>query len=447
MIRKLLALSLFASTVYAQVDDSGQNKVSFSLEEAQEYAIQHGYSVRDKQLELAKARQTIKETASRGLPQISAGLDFTYNAQIAEQPVPAQFFGGEPGTFQTVPFGTTYQNVASVNLNQLLLDGSYFVALQASKVYKEGVRLDQEISEIEIRKNVSQAYYGVLVSRQTVDIIRENLASLNNNLNETRALYENGFLEEQDVDQLELLVSNLSNNLNQAERQHELAQMLLNFNLGREVTREVKLTSTVDELLVTEEALLTNAFSLEDNAKYKYVEIQEKGAHLNVKNEKWKYYPTLSGFARHGQSNFTNDFEQAWSTNASWVPNTALGLSLKWNLLEGLKRPATVQKAKLDLEKAEVAKELTENQLQLQYEQAKSNYQFALDNYATQIKNVELSKRIRDKTRIKYQEGISSSLDLSQTETQYLESQQNYLNALQNLLNAKEELILAIGTK
>ncbi|MEQ9262944.1 MAG: TolC family protein [Owenweeksia sp.] len=422
-----------------------QERSSFTLEEAQQYALENAYSVKDKQLEFEKARQTIKETAAQGLPQVTAGFDFTYNAQLAAQPVPAEFFGGPEGSIEFVTFGTQYQNAASLNVNQLLLDGSYFVALQATRVYKDGARLDREISELEIKKDVAQSYYGVLVSEETVDIIRENVASLEKNFKETKALYDNGFVEEQDVDQLELLVSNLTNNLNRAERQKALAIMMLNFNLGRQVNAEITLSSGLSEVLQVEDLLLNNAFSLENNINYRYVEVQAEGAQLSVKNEKMKYLPTLSGFLRHGQSNFQDDLDRVWSTDEYWIPNTAVGFSLQWNILQGLRRPATVQKAKLDLERAQVAQELTKNQLQLQYDQAKSNYEYAYDNFNTQKRNVDLSKKIRNKTRIKYSEGITSSLDLTQAENQYLEAQQNYLSALQNLLNAKEELILAIG--
>ena len=439
-ITTFIAVLLISFQGVAQQEDR-----SLTLKEAQQLAVENAYSVKDKQLEYQKARQTIKETASQGLPQISAGFDFTYNAQLAKQPVPAEFFGGAEGTFAYVTFGTKYQNSASLSLNQLILDGSYFVALQASRVYKESARLDKEISEQEIKKDVAQAYYGVLVSEETVEIVRENMSSLEKNLRETKALYDNGFVEEQDVDQLELLVSNLNNNLNRAQRQYDLAKMMLNFRLGRNVDAEISLTNSIDDVLRDEGMLITDNFSVEDNINYRSISIQEKGAQLSVRNEKMKYLPTLSGFVRHGQNNYQDDLGRAWSTDEYWIPNTAIGFSLKWNILQGLGRPATVEKAKLDLERAEVAMELTKSQLQLQYGQAKSNYEYMYDNYNTQMRNVELSKKIRDKTRVKYTEGISSSLDLTQAENQYLEAQQEYLNALQSLLNAKEELILAIG--
>ncbi len=442
MIRKLVAILLMAGAVTAQVDESAEPS-SFSLEEAQQYALVNSYSVQDKTLEYEKSVQTIKETAAIGLPQISAAFDFTYNAKLAQMPLPEEF--QVPGGPKFAAFGTEYSNVASLNLDQLLLDGSYFIALQGTKVFKQIAVYDLEISELQIINDVSQAYYGVLVSKEKIEIIIENLASMQKSYNETKALYDNGFVEEQDVDQLELLISGLSNTLNRTEREYEIAKMLLNFNLGRPVRAELTLTSTVEDVMVVEDLLLNNPFDVTQNLNYKLAETKEYGSELQVKNEKWKYYPTLSGFVRHGQSNFQNDLDRTFSFHEYWIPNTSMGLSLRWNLLEGLKRPATVQKAKLDQERAEVGLALSENQLKLEYERAKTTYQFTFDNYNTQKRNVELSKKIRDKTYIKYQEGISSSLDLTQAENQYLDAQQQYILAIQNLLNAKEQLIYAIG--
>ena len=441
----LLLLTVFSATAYAQVDEEQENKFAFSLKEAQEYALTHSFTSRDKQIEFEKAQKTIAETRAIGLPQVSAGLDFTWNTQIAKTPVPGEFFGGEPGSILYAQFGTDFTNIGSLSLNQLVFDGSYFVALQATKVVKDGARLEVEVSELEVKRNVAQAYYGVLVTEETIEIIQENLQSLQKNFEETRALYENGFVEEQDADQLELLVSSLQNTLNRSQRQYKIAKMLLNFNMGRYVETEIELTSEIEDLMVTEEVLQQSEFLLDKNVNFQYVQTLEKGAQLSLSNEKWKYAPTISGFVRHGQSNYTNTFDEAFSFNKYWVPNTAIGASLKWDLFTGLRRNAVTQKARLDLDKATVARMQTANQLTYQYEQARAEYEYAFDNYNTEKRNVELSKSIRDKMRVKYQEGIASSLDLTQSENQYFDVQRNYLQSLQNLLIAKQNLDVAIG--
>lgn len=443
----LLLMAIIGLSLSAEAQKESK---AFSLQEAQDYAAQHAYTVLDKALDYEKARKTIKETAALGLPQISASWGYSYNAQIPEQPIPAQFFdpNAPEGSFTTVAFGVAHQNQAQVQVSQLLLDGSYFVALQATRVVKETKRLEKEEAEIEARKNTAQSYYGALVATQTRDILQNNLEILEANFKETVKLFENGFVEDQDVSQLELLVNNLRNNVNNANRQVKLALQLLKFNMGIDLEEEVILSSDLEEIIAPvklDATLAGESFTVDQHISYKTLLTQEKGARLQLANERAKYFPTLAGFVNHSQSNFANEFNDVWSFDTYWIPGTTVGASLNWNIFTGLGRQAKVQKAKIDLDRIAIAKQATETQLELQYQQALSDYNFAMDNLNNQMRNRGLSERIFNKTLRKYKEGISSSLELTQSENQYLESERNYINALLNLLNAKEALEYALG--
>ncbi len=422
----------------------------FSLQEAQDYAAKHAYTVQDKDLDYERARKTIKETAAIGLPQISGSFGYSYNAQIPEQPIPAQFIdpNAEEGAFITLPFGVAHQNQAQLQLNQLLIDGSYFVALQATRVYKETKALEREEAEIEARRNTAQSYYGVLIAEETKSILEKNLLTLTNNFEETKKLFENGFVEDQDVTQLELLVNNLANNLRNTERQLDLAYQLLKFNMGISLEEEIILSSGLQEVIDpvrTNVALVSSPFQVDQHISYRSLLSQEKGARLQLANERAKYFPTLSGFITHNQSNFANEVADAFSFDTYWIPGTTIGATLNWQIFAGMGRQAKVQIAKIDLDRIRVAKEASENQLALQYHQALSDYNFAMDNLSNQMRNRNLSEKIRNRTLRKYQEGIASSLELTQVENQYLEAERNYINSILNVLNAKEALEYALG--
>jgi outer membrane protein TolC len=445
---RIVSLSLLCGSLLAQVPQ--EEALSFSLAEAENYAAINGYNVVDKAYEVDKARQTIRETAALGLPQISGSFGYSYNAQITEQPIPAQFIdpNAAEGTFITLPFGVAHQNVAQLQLRQLLLDASYFVALRATRVFKETKRLEKETAEIDARKNAAQAYYSVLVADLSKGIIEENLAVSQKNFSETRQLYKNGFVEQQDADQLEILVNNLQASLKQAQRQHTLAMQVFKFTLGIPLERDVQLTQNIDDLLFNEtvaQALMGTNFNIDQHITYRSLLSQEKGAQLQVANEKAAYYPKLNGFVNHNQSSFANEFDQAFNFNTAWIPGTTIGATLSWNIFAGFSRDARVQKAKIDLDRTQVAKNSTANQLSLNYQQAKSDFSFQVDDYNNTKRNLQLAERIFNQTTKKYQEGISSSLELTQAQNQYLQAESSYVSALLNLLNAKENLENALG--
>lgn len=441
----ILGAILFTTPLLAQ-----QEAKQFSLKEAQDFAAQHAYTVQDKILDYEKARKTIKETAALGLPQITGSFGYSYNAQIPEQPIPAQFFdpNAEEGEFATVAFGVAHQNQAQLQLNQLILDGSYFVALQATRVFKETKSLEKEEAVIDARRNVAQSYYGVLVAEETQKILTKNLKTLTDNFEETKKLFQNGFVEDQDVTQLELLVNNLANNVRNTERQVALAYQLLKFNMGIPLQEEIVLTSSLNDVINPvrgDISLSGSPFQVDQHITYRALISQEKGAQLQLANERAKYFPTLSGFVNHSQSNFANDFDQAFSFDTYWIPGTTVGASLNWQIFAGMGRQAKVQKAKIDLDRIRVAKQASESQLQLQYQQALSDYNYAMDNLSNQMRNRNLSERIRNRTLRKYQEGLASSLELTQVENQYLDAERNYINSILNVLNAKEALEYALG--
>lgn len=442
----LFAGLLLSSGLFAQAEGASR----FSLAEAEDYAALHSYTVQDKLLEVEKAKKTITETAAMGLPQVSASFGYSYNAQIPQTPVPAQFFdpNAPEGEFATVEFGVAHQNRGQLQVNQLLLDGSYFVALQASKVFKETKRLESEQAEIEARKNTAQSYYGVLVAEKTKSILEQNLKVLSDNFKETRKLYENGFVEDQDVDQLELLVNNLQNNLANAERQRKLAYQLLKFNMGISLDKPIALSTKLEELITPAQIALglsLDSFQVDNHISYRSTLANERAAQLSLANEKAKYYPSLSAFLTHSQSLFGNEVGDVFNFDTYWIPGTTIGASLQWNIFTGLARHAKVQKAKIDVERIAVAKSATESQLDLEFERALSDYKYAIDNYNNQMRNMELSEKIRNKTLLKYKEGLSSSLELSQSENQLLQTQTNYINAILKALNSKEALEYALG--
>ena len=139
----ILPLFLFLGLL-AQAQESS---FSFSLAEAQQYAIEHSYQSQTANKEVEKSKRKVKETISTGLPQINASGSYQNFLELPRQLVPAEFFGGNEGEFAEVVFGTEQQMGIDITATQLLFDGSYFVGLQASKVYLELTKNDQQKSE------------------------------------------------------------------------------------------------------------------------------------------------------------------------------------------------------------------------------------------------------------------------------------------------------------
>jgi outer membrane protein len=274
-------------TLFVGIQLNGQT-MRVSLQEAQNYAIENAYSVKNSAIEIEKARKLYMENVARGLPQINANGNYSYN--IERQAFIADV-GGQLGLLQIgAPYGTT----GTIAAEQLIFDGSYIIAVLASQVIKDNAQNDYEKSRIEIRDEVARAYHLVLVSRRTKEIIDENLKFLQQSFEETSKLYEAGFVEEQDKDQLELLVSNLLNNKDYTEKQEEIALMLLKIAMGLPLEKDIELTDDIETLMVLTESgtdLLSESFNYEQHIEYRKLLTQERGQTLNIKNEQMQYLP------------------------------------------------------------------------------------------------------------------------------------------------------------
>lgn len=453
---KFTILSLLATLlVQGQVEESSGVR-NFTVDQAQQYALENSYTLRNQQYEIEKAQKQILEAASLFLPQVSA----SYSVQVNPQLQPVGFDASEPlfpGTpvdpnaegFNYITLGGgKWQTSAGLSANWLIGSYSNFLAKKASELLKDISNLNKEEAELMVNAEVAKAFNRVLLAQESVVLLEEDLASLQKSLFETRQLYQNGFVEEQDVDQIDLLASNIDVMLENAKRQDVLAMQFLKFQMGIPLEEKITITGSLDESLekVERELLDIEAkkLDLEGHVAYRLANSQYEGSILEYKNEKADFYPTLGFSANYNNFFLSKEFDPI-NFDTYWAPASFVAGTVTWNLFTGFANKAQAQQAEIGVKQAQVNRELTKGQIELEYVQARSNFLFSLENYRNSQKNVRLSVKIRDRTRIKYVEGLSSSLDLSQTETQYVRSQQDYITALQSLINAKEDLEKALG--
>lgn len=444
---KKIILSLFISGTSAV--SYAQESFSFSLQEAQNYAIKHNYQNQNAIKDIEIAKKKVWETTAIGLPQVNAEGQIQRFIDIPTQVAPANAFNplAPEGQLATFQFGLNYNNSVGISASQLIFDGSYIVGLQAAKTYKELSINSQAKTEIELKDAVAQAYYTVLATEKNVVVLKNSLEATQKMLTETQALYREGLTEEQNVDQLELNVNALQTNFEIAEDQRDFAKKLLNIQLGLPIETQVTLTEQLDNLVTTNQnSLADKKFSAENHIDYELTVTNMKLSQLNLRKEKYSFLPTLSAFFSHQQQNFGNELD-VFSGDARWFPATIVGLNLKLPILTSGARLSKVSQAKIEFEKMEnTAKEVEQN-LKYQAELAASNFDTAKETFDNQKDNLALAQKIYDKTVKKYDAGIASSLELTQAQNQLLSAEGNYIKAVLDLLNARSALEKSYGQK
>jgi outer membrane protein TolC len=360
--------------------------------------------------------------------------------------IPAQFFGGPPGEFAEVSFGTKQNLKTSATLSQLIFDGSYLVGLQSAKVYLTISKLADEKTQKAIKEAVILAYGNVLLTKESITILKNNIALLEKNISDTQKIYENGFAEEQDVEQLQITLSNLQNQLTKTESLLDISKKMLSVTMGFPVEDDIVLTDNLSDLAQknTSLELLNSDFKIDNHIDYKMELNNIKAKELFIKLEKSKKLPSVFTFINYGLT-ANNDKFGFFKKDQKWFDSSIFGVSINIPIFTSFKTNSRIQQAKIELEKEKNNLTEIQEKLKLQVEKAKTDYNFAIVNYQNAKKRMALAKRIEKKEKIKFFEGVGSSFTLTQAQQQLYATQQNYLQAIVQIIQTKAKLETALN--
>ena len=444
MIRTIFTSTMAFLTMVAFGQQTVQDTAYFSLQEAMDYAIENNLNAENARLEVDIADQRVWETASSGLPQVNASVNYNYNINLATTLIPD--FLGNPDDKIEVQFGTKHFATAGLVGNQLIFSGQYIVGLQAAKIFKEFSRKNQERTEQQVRQTVIQNYYLVLLSESTLEAINGNLENMRQTYAETRQLYKSGFVEEIDADQLEVALMDLENSVLSMERQVVATRNLLKYQMGLDRNKVIVLTDDLDRLVdrVDFEASLGLSMNLQENIDYQLLDEQERLAFMDFKLKRTEYYPTLSAFYSLDFSAQRNEFS-FFEQNENWYRASAVGLSLSVPIFSSGLRRAGLSQKKIAYNQAKNSKAFAAEGLEVEFLQAKYDFASALEKYRSDKRNLELTQKVIQVTKIKYGEGMVSSLELTQVNDQYLQTLSSYTSSMVELLNAKIKIDLLLN--
>lgn len=430
----LLLLGMLGTSRAAEGDT-----LQFTLEEAIQYAMEYNLNAENARLDVDAAGERIMETAAIGLPQFNAGLNYNYNIDLATTLIPD--FLGDPDDKIEVQFGTKHYATAGLTGSQLIFSGEYIVGLQTARIFREFSESSRQRTEQEVRKLVMQNYYLVLLGKNTLKALRGNLLNVKSSYEETKELYLAGFLEDIDADQLEVTKINLENNVLSMERQIMASTNLLKYQMGITGEVPIQLTDSLPALVagVDVEATLGASLDLSQNIDYQLLVQQERLAQMDMKLKRTEYLPTLSAFynldftAQRDEFNFLDG-------NESWYRSSILGLSLNLPIFSSGGRKAGVAQKRIAMEKAQNDRIFIAEGIRVEFFQSKYDFANALEKYRSDQKNLELSQKVVRVTQTKYNEGLASSLELTQVNDQYLQALSTYTASMVELLNAKIRL-------
>ncbi len=441
---------------------SAQEVMKLSLQEALNKAFKYNTSIMNSQIDIKIAEKKIWETTAIGLPHVDVKSAYTHLFVVPTMSFPAtqlssNYVPFDPGTGTGTTSSVTLESGESIHMNnvagakielgvpnnvttdftvsQLIFNGAYFVGLQATKVYLNLSTESSEKAKQDVMESVVNTYHMIQITNEGTKILNQNLDNVNKTLYEITEMNKQGFVEKTDADQLEVTANGLRNSINQIVSNQDLAYRLLKIQIGMEESAKIVISdSLVSNQSLTKESLqlTSEPFSLERNIDYQLVETAHEMAKLDYKHEVTNYLPVISGYYNHTKKLNAPAFD--------FAPKDLVGINLSLPIFSSGQRMAAVAQKKMAVEKSENTRIFASNSIVMQAAQAQSDLKIKLEKLQIQTRNRELSDEIYQRTLEKYKQGMSTSLDLLTSQTQYLTNLNNYYQSIADVMSAKSKL-------
>lgn len=460
--RKLLmAIFGLSLATYTTAQDTA---FVLSVKEAVDYANKNSKQVRNAIIGIELQRQQNKEITAQAYPQVNGSVSSNYYPNVAIQRFPnfiaaaaygvlvqegVKTGGGEPIVapadfgFVEAQFGTKYMASAGADLSQILFDGQVFVGLQARSTAIKLASKAAEVTQEQIKANVHKIYYQVLAGRQQVSTIDANITRFERLLSDTREIYKNGFAEKLDVSKAEVSLTNLRTEKLKIENRLETAMIGLKLLIGMPVNSPLTLSDSLPEEIYSEEILDTQ-FNYNERPEYEQLALSKKLNEYNVRRYKLSYLPSISlsgSYFKMAQRNQFNFFK----AGEPWFPSSSIGLRINVPIFDGFAKAARVRTARLQLE--QISNNLDNLELSIDREIAESRIgmRSAVASMEYQRRNMQLAEEVYNQTKLKYEQGLGSNLEITNSQAELTTAQNNYYSALYDAIIARVDFLKATG--
>ena len=185
-----------------------QQARQMSLEDAIQYALTESIKIKNAQISIADADQQIIERRSAGIPQLSGSVQYTHYLKVPRQPLPEGFGifndfgqalavdlfpllsentqaaltealqGSNGGNEEGIAFFLKNNFTAGLNLDAMVFDASWFVALQASREFRNYTQIEFATQKREVENAVTEAYLPVLLIQENIELLDKNISNL-----------------------------------------------------------------------------------------------------------------------------------------------------------------------------------------------------------------------------------------------------------------------------
>ncbi len=419
-----------------------QNKNEFTVKQAVEYATKNAVAVKNALLDIQIQKQTNNEITALAFPQISASGTLNDFLTIPTSLLPGQIFGGAPGTFIPVQFGTKYNATGSIDAAQILFDGQVFVGLQARSAAMNLANKNVEVTAEQIKANVYKIYYQLVVSKKQLGSIDANIERFEKLLYDVKQIYKQGFAEKLDVDKIEVQLNNIKTEKFKIDNLIETGNAGLKFLMNMPQKETLILTDTINEEILKNN-ILDTAYDYKSRKELQLLELAAELTGYNIRRYKLSKIPTVVAFGSYQKNAQRTKFDFLGSN--PWFTTSLVGLKISAPLFDGNARRAKIKKATLELDKLNNTRDQVKQSVDYDVNAAIIKMKSAILTIDNQKQNMALAEKVYNTSKKKYETGLGNNQEIYNAQAELKVSQNNYYSALYDAIIAKVDYLKAIG--
>jgi outer membrane protein TolC len=406
---------------------TAQQTLRLSLDEAQQYAVEHNATMQNADLDVKKAEWEKWKTLSSMLPSVKAGFDY-------QNMLGYEMHMGMGGTSISIPLNPSgsFSVTAAVALT-----GSQVVGTMLQNIALEMSDISRQQTEQTTRSQVKNVYVSILIMEETVSLLDSSLANLQRLAATSQEAVNVGAAEQVDADKLQVQVATMRSTINSTRRSLEVLHNSMLLQLGAAVDATVELTTPLEHILNVDGALafLAESFEIEKNYNYQLLEKSEELAQKNVTMAWMDFLPTLSAYYQYSAKTYFGKDE-----GMNMTPPNMIGASISLPILTSGTRLASIKSANLALQESQNSRRQAEDGLRVQFNQLRYDLASALETYDIQRRNLDLTQRVFANVSEKYKFGRASSLEVTTASSDIISAQSNYIQAVMSVISAQVAL-------
>lgn len=464
MERRTLKWFILIIAFCSSVSMKAQERHEFSVQQAVDYAKKNNNQVKNALIGIKLQEQQNREITAAAYPQINGNMGAVYNPNVTVQQFPnfiaAATYGvledegvkngsGQsivsPGDFGFIQaqFGSKFSANYGLSLHQLLFDGQVFVGLQARKTAIDFAIKNVEVTDVNIKANIHKVYYQLSAGKEQLRILDANISLLTKLRDDNQKMFENGFAEKLDINRASVQLANIETQRTKALNTIANGYLGLKLLMGMPQNDTLVLTDSVTYANIKDGVLENTAYNYADRREYQLAELGKKLREFDIRRYKLTRAPTValsSNYTRISQSNKFNFFG-----GAKWFPSSSIGLNISIPVFDGFARAARIEQAKLRLQQAENDIQNLKNTIDRDVNQGLNDYRTALQTLDNQKRNVDLAQLVYNQSKLKQEQGLGSTLEITSAQNDLNIAQSNYILALYDAINAKVDFLKATG--